>query len=563
MFSFVSHYQGPLFLSLIVAMALVVRLIWLNWIPNGLNWDELAYGYNAVSLWKTGHDEWGAVWPLFLRSYGEYKPALLSYLQIPFIAWFGQTAFSLRLVTVLLGIVSLLATYGIVRRLDRRQDTALLSALLVALAPWHIHYSRAAMDPMVGFAWLMLGVWGLLTKNRWLKLLGAVSLGLSMYSYNAERVFIPLLIGGSLVGLQLWQKSKRKIISWKTWLPASAIWLLMASLLLVATLWGPAGKRAQQVLSWDNTALESQVLERYFRTSVVGWPRFRVLNNKAILFAQDTAQRYLVHFQPDFLFGDHNLSSRHAFGQYGNLLLLTLPLMVIGLLTVDYRQSSSRFWLLWLILAPIPAALSSDVPHSGRVLQMLPALAWFAAQGWVWLVAKLPLKPVLSHLVLLTFLGFNFALYWQNYFLFFPEGSSYEWQGYLESAVTDGYQTRQDFTHTIFTSVDSHPGLHFLWYNHLDPAQYHHPDIDQGLDNITFGSFSEPELACALLQPGERLVLRGGELSPLIEPQATYDLFNRFHEPEPALNVYLSDSLSPEEHQLVEQICATKKADAP
>ena len=73
-------YIFYLIFGLVLFVHLAVRVVGLNSSPASINWDEASLGYNAYSLLKTGKDEYGNPWPVALRSFNDYKPALYSYL---------------------------------------------------------------------------------------------------------------------------------------------------------------------------------------------------------------------------------------------------------------------------------------------------------------------------------------------------------------------------------------------------------------------------------------------------------------------------------------------------
>ena len=66
----------------------------------------------------SGKDEWGQKFPLFLQSFGDYKPALLSYIQIPFVWLLGLNISSVRLPVAILGVVSILSWFFIEKGLN-------------------------------------------------------------------------------------------------------------------------------------------------------------------------------------------------------------------------------------------------------------------------------------------------------------------------------------------------------------------------------------------------------------------------------------------------------------
>ena len=83
---------------LILALALILRTVFLTSFPAGFNADEASFGYDAYSILLTGKDQWGNTLPLILKSFGDYKLPLLTYLAIPFIKIFGLTETGIRMV---------------------------------------------------------------------------------------------------------------------------------------------------------------------------------------------------------------------------------------------------------------------------------------------------------------------------------------------------------------------------------------------------------------------------------------------------------------------------------
>ena len=101
----------------IVCIALLLRFWQLGEVPPSPDWDEVALGYNAYSVSETGRDEYGKFMPIVLRSFDDYKPALYSYLAIPFIKLFGLTVFAVRFPSAIFGVLSVIATYFLIKNL--------------------------------------------------------------------------------------------------------------------------------------------------------------------------------------------------------------------------------------------------------------------------------------------------------------------------------------------------------------------------------------------------------------------------------------------------------------
>ena len=92
----------------IVILGSILRLWQLGNIPPSPDWDEVALGYDAYSIIHTGKDEFGKFLPVVLRSFDDYKPAMYSYLTIPFYHVFGVSQATTRLPSAVLGTISLL-----------------------------------------------------------------------------------------------------------------------------------------------------------------------------------------------------------------------------------------------------------------------------------------------------------------------------------------------------------------------------------------------------------------------------------------------------------------------
>ena len=149
-----------LLLLLILALGLLLRLWEVGNVPPSPDWDEAALGYNAYSILLTGRDEYGQFMPLVLRSFDDYKPALYSYLIIPFIKIFDLNIISVRLPAIIFGVLAVFATYLLVKEILSIEDKqgksnkyketlALLSAAFLSISPWHLQFSRIAFESSV------------------------------------------------------------------------------------------------------------------------------------------------------------------------------------------------------------------------------------------------------------------------------------------------------------------------------------------------------------------------------------------------------------------------------
>ena len=112
---------------IIIGIASFLRLYQLGALPNSYTPDEVAQGYTAYSILKTGQDEWGNHDLFNLRSFGDYKPPLQTFLMIPAIKLFGLTLFAIRLPNALFGILAVIFTIIFSYQIFDNYNIALLS----------------------------------------------------------------------------------------------------------------------------------------------------------------------------------------------------------------------------------------------------------------------------------------------------------------------------------------------------------------------------------------------------------------------------------------------------
>ncbi|MFA6450498.1 MAG: phospholipid carrier-dependent glycosyltransferase, partial [bacterium] len=174
-----------LLLAAIVAFGFAVRVARLDSAPPGFYIDEASFGYNAYSILTTGRDEFGTFLPLYTPSFGTGKNPVYLYATAASVAAFGLNETAVRLPAAVFGALTVLLTYLLGAALTKRRSVGLLAALFLALSPWHIFFSRFAVETTSMVFFITLGVY-LLVRGlerpgalAW----GALALGVSLYTY--------------------------------------------------------------------------------------------------------------------------------------------------------------------------------------------------------------------------------------------------------------------------------------------------------------------------------------------------------------------------------------------
>ena len=129
--------------ALLLLLAAVLRILFLSDIPNGFTTDEASTGYDAYSILATGRDQHGEFLPFFAQSFGDYNESLYRFITVPSIAVFGLNEFATRLPAALAGVLTVWIVY-LLGKTWHDEHLAWIAALLLAISPWHIFFSRTA-----------------------------------------------------------------------------------------------------------------------------------------------------------------------------------------------------------------------------------------------------------------------------------------------------------------------------------------------------------------------------------------------------------------------------------
>lgn len=191
-------------LCLIFLLGFVVRLVAINQYPQGLNVDEASAGYEAYSILNYAMDRNGNRLPVFLVAWGSGQNALYSYILIPFVKILGLSIFSTRLPMALIGCISLIIMYKMLKNIAD-EKTAIIGTAFFAICPWHIMKSRWGLESNLFPDIILLSVYTLIyalkNNKNYLIYLSFVIAGISAYAYGTSYFFLPIFIIPMLIYL--------------------------------------------------------------------------------------------------------------------------------------------------------------------------------------------------------------------------------------------------------------------------------------------------------------------------------------------------------------------------
>ncbi|MEJ2441436.1 MAG: glycosyltransferase family 39 protein [Patescibacteria group bacterium] len=464
-------FQKNYLFVLILILAAVLRFFWISSNPPALNWDEVSHGYNAYSILKTGKDEWGKTFPLIFRAYGDYKLPVYIYLTSLSESLFGLNAFAVRLPSVLAGIAVVLFTYLLVKKLINK-EVAVLTSLLVAVEPWSFFLSRGAFEANLSLAFIVSGVFFFiegLEKKKYL-LISAILLGLSVWTYNSARIFVPLI--SIVLGLvykkeiiQIWKKDRKSIVSCS----------LVFALFLLPMFWQLLNPAGQARYEWVAIIDEGAITRINEARGMSNLPPFlaRAIHNKGTYFLGQFFINWFSHFSPDFLFFNGGSHYQFSIPNQGLLYVVNLAFFIIGLLVlVKSKKKSSYLILAWLVLGPVASSLTREAPHVLRAITVLPMPMVISAYGLISLIKRFEKYKVVILVLYIIVLIISAENYLLDYFDTYREKYSWAWQYGYEQAVSKAKENYGEFDKIIVTKKYGEPHEFFLFFWPWDPGEY-------------------------------------------------------------------------------------------
>jgi len=469
--------KTKLLIIIIFIIALFLRIYKLGIIPPSPDWDEVALGYNAYSILKTGRDEYGVFLPTVFRSFDDYKPPLYTYLTIPSVYLFGLNEFAVRFPSAILGTITVLTTFLFVRKLFEKSkfkdELSLTSAFLLAISPWHLQFSRVAFETNVALFFNVTGAWLFLKgkDNPKIWLLSSLFFGLAPYTYHSARVFTPLLLLGFFI---FYRKDVIKNIKWAA---VAALLLFILEIPLINTLASKEGRlriKGVSALS-DQTKILQRDIQKIQDDMKNSIPLANILHNRRITYSLIVIDGYLRHFDLRWLFLDGDIPRHHAPGM-GILYLWELPLLLFGLYKLVVNEKQERNIIIWwLLVAPIPASITTELPHAVRTLCFLPTFQIITAYGIVMIIKLFSQISFWKKIIIIPyacFIIFNIVYYFHQYYGHLSIETSKYWQFGYKQLVDEVKKLYPDYKKIIVSTKLEQPHMFFLFYLKYDPEKY-------------------------------------------------------------------------------------------
>ena len=464
-------------LVVVLFIATVLRVWNLGVNPPHLTPDEASLGYNAYSILKTGKDEHGKVLPIIFKSFGDYKPGLYVYATVPFVATLGLTELAVRLPSAAAGIVAVWLLYEIVGLISTKKNLNVLSGLILATSPWHIHFSRGAWEVNLSLTLTLLGIYFFLKSFKNNKLLpwSVAAFTLTMSAYQGAK--LSTLVVVLLLLFVYWKEIieiDRKIVK------KSILFGFMLGIpVLLSFFSGKVGRLG--VFSVFSYPRPDDYLQSFLtETGVVkGSLGYYTFYSESLNFLRGVLGRFFNHFSGRFLFfeGDWQ-NARHSAPNHGVLQLADAIFLVVGIysMVIVNAKKEIKFIWWWLALSVLPSILSRDGIHAVRSFNMVIPLSIISAYGastlLIYIGRAKGLLKISSISVLTMVYVFSTAYFLDSYFVHLPRHDSQLWEYGYKQVVETILPIQGNFETIKVRQSFAQPYIYFLFYGASKDPMY-------------------------------------------------------------------------------------------
>lgn len=444
------------FIIFIFVIALVFRLWNLSNLPTSLSIDEVTFGYAGYSILHTAHDEFGRFLPLAFEGVGDFKPPVDVYLNAISIFILGFNEFAVRLPGVILGSLTSVVLIFLLRELKLGKGASLFGGFWLSISGWHIFFSRAGYESIPALFFLVLGTYfflkGVRLRKKAYLYFSFVSYSLSVWSYHAERIFVPVLF---LFLIFYFRKDLRRIFNKLKDYRVPLVIFIVFALPFLYLLFFSKGISARAVNLWiGNSPHHGSIIEAF-----VG--------------------QYLNYFDLKFLFWDGLGLTPKGFQGVGVFSILDIPLVLAGVyeLTKLKEKKFRNLMFFWFLLYPLPGAFARGDPSPIRALVGVPIFTYIVSIGFVSLVKKFGLKFIGIYIPLAVISVFYFFnVYTQLFPKYFADIWNYGYKDvaqyvcknyskYSSVIVTDKYGIELPNIKTV-------PNYYILFHCQWNPSVY-------------------------------------------------------------------------------------------
>ena len=345
-----------LVLILVTVFSFLFRGLGTASIPMFLTGDEASAGISAADF---ASGDWNNI---FVTKWFSF-PSLFSYIQSLFIKLFGQTTEALRLLSAVVGSLTVAAVFLVGKAMFGMRG-GIFAALCLSALHFHIHFSRLGLNNIWDGFWFTLTIgalwYGWHHNRRFGYLLAGLGLGFSQYFYVSSRGLFGIIVLAMLVAF-IFQRARfyRSI-------PHFVLMFILSLVILFPLIWFYVHEPAQFLAPLARVSFLRESFNGPIR------PVDGTLWKHVIKQMITSAQTY-TYTSLEFWYTPETPILRPIFAF----------LFYMGLFFLFVKNRDSRFLalLLWLILFNLIGGLSENPQAAQRYVAVAPACALLVGYG--------------------------------------------------------------------------------------------------------------------------------------------------------------------------------------
>ncbi|HLE48832.1 MAG TPA: glycosyltransferase family 39 protein [Patescibacteria group bacterium] len=425
-----SRLKSWVILIVIISFALLVYTFKIGDTPGGVYVDEATVSYNAISILKTGNDEYGMPHPVLFRLFGSYTPPLFIYLAAFTMKFFGSGIIVTRLMSSASALLSSGFLYLFLEKskILKNRLSIFVVCFFYSVSPWLIFNARLGYETTFAYLLNIVGIYFsyLALKNPKKIILALPILALSAYTAHTQKYLFIIYLFFYLIlfGKRFLAKVNRKYF---------LISLFITILIFIPYL------------------------------SIIGSPAFWVKNLNFFDpggsgIVENIILQTLIYFSPKtlfFLLPDIDL--QHTIPQISVLYnWMVIPFFTgLYLLFRNFKKLENKFIVFLFIVTIIPAVLSGRFISIQRALPFLFPLILVIGFGIDFFIQKF--GRIANVILFSTLTAYSLLNLYRSYFVLFPQERAIAWNW--------GYDQVAEF-------IKKNPNKRFLLDNSRNPRNY-------------------------------------------------------------------------------------------
>lgn len=360
----------------LVPLIVFARLAYWQWVSlTALNQDEAAIVWNGHLLLNTGRDEWGAPLGFTYQSFGDWKltPTALVFGMVYQVLPNPYWAARLPIIVAMSFLPYLLYLYG---KNTFSTSAGHIAAGVSLVSPWTWHYGTTGFEASLALVLFLTAGLLLFDKKLLSKIVGFIALIISLLTYNASLLTLPVLW---LLWLW-WTKKEDKSLQRLVFPVVSSLLAAVAGFFLVID----ASTAKQGIALWSD------------QNSIAAYPLYRqrfkglaqtAIGNRYVYYSLRIADNFIESFSLRFLVWRGGDNPWHTIPGMGHLPIVAWIAAWGGLLGLIVNLGKKNGIFLLLIMLSVialgfgPASITVDAPHATRSLLAFVLITLMSAYG--------------------------------------------------------------------------------------------------------------------------------------------------------------------------------------